>query len=765
MKLLLCRHRSGGSTEEDFRVQARALGISRAGNETKGRNPCWSRRYAKEDLLQMGGSIAIGEEGEGSASTTQPNDLTAQLSDPLVERTTGEATQNALREPPVEGGKNFFGHFHCADTFARGSNRVEGHMEESRNLPFRSIRAHAVPPMCYHRRKRNKSSCFTEGEPLTSSAYLPTGGGKGPSISTKDRRQVGNPPASLMNRNRSRLGRRKKGRKKLTCMDRVLLRHSKCSECRFMKEVNGTYRCVRRSGAMCSVVAFAPFDECTIGKDNQQEDKGSPRREDDVAKERGILGGEHNKKRGILQGEDSKKGGSPKKVGLRVHWEDGKEWKEACFFEGGSSGPDRGHACHGSSNSDGASDCTQFLIDDGEKKAKEASTPGGSFPQRNSARSGEETLEECGTRFGRGGGPPYQSHLGGEATYSEVGAYMDVLRDTLDDSTMTDDITDLQPIHLATKEGNMDLVKKMIKSGIHIDTKTRTRKFTPLHLSASKGDLDAVKFLIEHNADINALSCDNETPLWCASMSNHLDVCRYLLTHGALPNLTIGRKTYDSPLHAASMMGNLEIVKLLTEYGADVSCLDSNQLEPVHYASFEGHKGIVKYLIWQQIRKALHTKMDEIVNAMHKYGVYSKALEQFYLLKCKSFYKKRIPSKILCCAIISGKEKIVDILLRRGADPNYFDVRLQLFPIHAASITGNLTIFKNLVRSGANLYLRTGCNNSVIDLTEDVEIKRYILQHSRKMNLRNAWLIRRRKSDQVVSRLSPDAFYYVCTFF
>ncbi|GAB68468.1 hypothetical protein PCYB_133420 [Plasmodium cynomolgi strain B] len=528
---------------------------------------------------------------------------------------------------------------------------------------------------------------------------------------------------------------------------------------------------------MSSSVGVGHFDESAIGKDNQLEDKAAPRREDERAKKRGILRGEHSKKRGSL-----------KKVGLRVHWEDGKEGIDASFFEGGSSGLDRGEGSH------------VFHIDDGEEKAKEAATPGGSFPQGSSAPRGEETVEEvCATRFGRGGGPlhpsdlgepphqsdlgrpPHQSDLGtpphlsdlgrpphqsdlGERTYSEVDACTDVLRETLSNSTMIDDITDLQPIHLATKEGNMELVKKMIKSGIHINSKTKIRKFTPLHLSASKGDLNSVKFLIEHDANINALSCDNETPLWCASMSNHLHICKYFLTHGALPNVTTQDKNYDSPLHAASMIGNLEIVKLLIEYGADVSCLDSNQLEPIHYAAFEGHKGIVKYLIWKQIRKAVNTKMEEVIKAMQKYGVYSKTVEQLYVLKCKSFYKKRITSRILCCAITSGKEKMVDIILRRGADPNYFDVRLQLCPIHAASITGNLKIFKNLVRRGANIYAKTGCGNSAIDLTENLEIKRFILEHSRRINLRNAWLVRRRKSAHVLSRLSPDAFYYVCSF-
>ncbi|SOV24965.1 ankyrin, putative [Plasmodium sp. DRC-Itaito] len=357
-----------------------------------------------------------------------------------------------------------------------------------------------------------------------------------------------------------------------------------------------------------------------------------------------------------------------------------------------------------------------------------------------------------------------ESYYNYDSSYSALDVYMEEYRDTVENSSNIDDISDLQPIHLASKEGNIELIKNFLKEGIYINSKTKIRKFTPLHLSASKGDIESVKFLIENNADINALSSDNETPLWCASLSNHFDICKYFIEKGALLNLNVDKR-YDSPLHAASMMGNYEIVKLLIEHGADITCLDLNMLEPVHYASFEGHKGIVKYLIFKQIEQSLKKKMNDIVYIMKKYNVYSPNLERHYYLKYKSILKKRITSKILCCAITSGNYKIVNIILKKGADPNYFDVRLQLFPIHAASITGNIKIFKSLVNKGANIFMRTICNNLPIDLTEDKEIKQFILKCSRKINLRNAWIIRLKKKNSIIARLPYDTFYYLCTFF
>ncbi|SCP06186.1 ankyrin, putative [Plasmodium ovale] len=349
-------------------------------------------------------------------------------------------------------------------------------------------------------------------------------------------------------------------------------------------------------------------------------------------------------------------------------------------------------------------------------------------------------------------------------SYSDLDAYVSEYRERFENYAGFDRMSDLQPIHLATKEGNIELIKKILISGTYINSKTRVRKFTPLHLSASKGDIDSVKFLIDNNADINALSSDNETPLWCASISNHLEVCKYILEKGAILNFS-GNKKYDTPLHAASMMGNFEIVKLLIDNGADITCLDLNWLEPVHYASFEGHKGIVKYIIYKQIELALKKKMEKITQVMKQYNVYTKNLEMYYYFKYKSIVKKRITSKILCCAITSGNYKIVDLILKKGADPNYFDVRLQLFPIHAASIIGNIKIFKRLVKKGANVFMKTTCNNLPEDLTEDNEIKKFLANHTRKIYLRNAWIIRLRKKNHIISRLSHDTFYHLCTFF
>ncbi|CAD2093430.1 ankyrin, putative [Plasmodium vinckei lentum] len=346
-------------------------------------------------------------------------------------------------------------------------------------------------------------------------------------------------------------------------------------------------------------------------------------------------------------------------------------------------------------------------------------------------------------------------------TYSDLDAYMGEYMDNIEsDSSIAP--FDLEPIHLASNDGNIEIIKYLLASGIDINSKTKIRKYTALHICAYKGDMSTVKFLVDNNANINALSYNNETALWCASISNHLDVCKYLLQNGALLYLN---KKGDSVLHAASTMGNYEIVKLLIGNSANIKHLDANLLEPIHYASFEGHKGVVKILMYKQIEQSLKEIMSKIIYNMKKYNAYTKNLETYYYFKYKSIVKKKIISKILCCAITSGNYKLVNFILKRGANVNYFDIRLQLFPIHAAAVAGNIKIFKALVHKGANIFIKTPCNNLPINLVEHIELRQYILRQSRKINLRNAWIIRNKKSNHILSRLSYDTFYHLCLFF
>lgn len=99
----------------------------------------------------------------------------------------------------------------------------------------------------------------------------------------------------------------------------------------------------------------------------------------------------------------------------------------------------------------------------------------------------------------------------------------------------------------------------------------------PLFLAALIGHCTAVEYLVTTcNADMeqkNLYEVEEEktfhyaTPLWVASVGNHLPVCKLLVRLGAKINAI--SDSGSTPVRSACFMTNLEIVHFLVENGAN----------------------------------------------------------------------------------------------------------------------------------------------------------------------------------------------------
>jgi uncharacterized protein len=110
---------------------------------------------------------------------------------------------------------------------------------------------------------------------------------------------------------------------------------------------------------------------------------------------------------------------------------------------------------------------------------------------------------------------------------------------------------------------------------------------TALHFAARQGAMRSVSALVESGAAINKPTpADGTTPLVIAAINGHFDVAKYLLDHGAQPNLAAEngmtalyaavnvewapRTFYPQPrAHLQQQIGYLDLIKALLEKGAD----------------------------------------------------------------------------------------------------------------------------------------------------------------------------------------------------
>jgi ankyrin repeat protein len=158
-----------------------------------------------------------------------------------------------------------------------------------------------------------------------------------------------------------------------------------------------------------------------------------------------------------------------------------------------------------------------------------------------------------------------------------------------------------QPLHIAVDMNRFDLVDLLIERGADLEG-TRGDGFKPIHIAlwkdegwefrentqmaahllakgveysicvaGSLGDLDTVQRLVQQEpSHVNFLDTNKRRPLSCAAERGHAEIVRFLLEHGADPNLPERDASRGYALFAVTRQHeNVELARMLLEAGAD----------------------------------------------------------------------------------------------------------------------------------------------------------------------------------------------------
>jgi len=119
-------------------------------------------------------------------------------------------------------------------------------------------------------------------------------------------------------------------------------------------------------------------------------------------------------------------------------------------------------------------------------------------------------------------------------------------------------------IHIAAKQGNMDVLRKFKSLGVNMDMQDLNSGKTALHMVVEKGSLTDVQFMLETcRANINATTYTGCTPLHIASGRGDIALTAYLLSMGANPDLAT-----DEGDTALDLAGSDQVMTLLTKAAA-----------------------------------------------------------------------------------------------------------------------------------------------------------------------------------------------------
>ncbi|WP_458122445.1 suppressor of fused domain protein [Paenibacillus sp. Z6-24] len=152
-------------------------------------------------------------------------------------------------------------------------------------------------------------------------------------------------------------------------------------------------------------------------------------------------------------------------------------------------------------------------------------------------------------------------------------------------------------IRLSIKKGDIDTFLKLID-----DNPDQLKKKTPfgtwLHVASSEGQLEIVKKLIKLGADINASGgIYGGGALNEAASEGHYEVVEYLLSYGVKLDVSEPEK---NPLFGAISNGHVNIVKLLIKNGIDTKVKYTGETmkerDALAFAKEQGQKDIIKLL-------------------------------------------------------------------------------------------------------------------------------------------------------------------------
>ena len=129
-----------------------------------------------------------------------------------------------------------------------------------------------------------------------------------------------------------------------------------------------------------------------------------------------------------------------------------------------------------------------------------------------------------------------------------------------------------------------------------VDASDADEGWTALLRAATKGQEAMVCLLVEKDADIEARSPSNGTPLICAAEGKYEAIVEFLLKSGA--NVNAEDQFGWKPLHRVMVTpGGEGVAQMLLTHGADINARCSYNKTPLHHAIEKGNDSMVSFLL------------------------------------------------------------------------------------------------------------------------------------------------------------------------
>ncbi len=151
-------------------------------------------------------------------------------------------------------------------------------------------------------------------------------------------------------------------------------------------------------------------------------------------------------------------------------------------------------------------------------------------------------------------------------------------------------------VYDAVAVGDVEATKRFVVADPALANSFSPDGFPVVALASVFGHLEIARYLASHGADVNAPATNGSgyNSLTGAVASGHTEIVKWLLENGANPNYRYGAGY--SPLLTAAANGHLEILKLLLSHGADPYATSNDAKSAIALATERNHPAVANYL-------------------------------------------------------------------------------------------------------------------------------------------------------------------------
>ncbi len=219
------------------------------------------------------------------------------------------------------------------------------------------------------------------------------------------------------------------------------------------------------------------------------------------------------------------------------------------------------------------------------------------------------------------------------------------------------------------------------------------------HITSGGGNLAALDLLWRFKLNVNGIPGGVPPLVYMMTWARPSTGARWLLEHGADPNLSWGRED-EAPLHVAARRWDVPMVELLVHHGADIHRRRADGRTAFALASLSGNGPVAQWLAEHGAQEAL-SSLEQFVAACARgdRATATAMLQQHPNLRTDLSHEHHL---LLEGVAERGDVGVLETMLDCGFDVNVKDTE-DVTTIHRAAMAGNVDAVRILLAHGADV--------------------------------------------------------------